>query len=569
MKGGIVGLRANSRKHPNACKAFASAIRFAAPTYPFTSFSVHADAPTTTHVDRYNADVYNIILPLTRFEGGGIWLQDASGSVLSPEDDRTLGVVADVAAGPCAIDARNRKHTVMPWAGTRIVLVGFAVSAFSKFSSSDAEALASLGFNLDINPFGQSVPACATSGLFDLRSSTRPAATQTFDDNSAVQPLTLCKPPDADNFSSVGKPARLLVIEACCGCARLSATLKKDGFDVLPLDCEGNRHRSLVTVVSLDLRKPASWEFLQTCVLSNRVFHFHGAPPCGTASRARDRDRPMSSAEWGPPPLRSERYPQGFPWLRGTWRDKVESANLIYLQMARFCEWLSSLNISWSVENPERSYMWLLPEWNHLRSQSLDVLFDSCMWGSCRKKSTRFLTTCVEMLSLAKTCDNKHSHASWLPVRNKSGVQYATSQEAAYPHELCQAMSSALQLQAASFNLELVRECPLEQSSHAAAASARRQPKLSKYKPLLEDFKHRVTVAVDSVEHLPLDAKSCLKVALPSVPAGAKLLRKPVKGVGSASGLGPLGLGPSAPASGLGPSSPSAPAHSVSAACGI
>ena len=301
--------------------------------------------------------------------------------------------------------------------------------------------------------------------------------------------------------------------------------------------------------------------------MTNRVFHFHGAPPCGAASRA--RDRPMSSAEWGPPPLRSERYPQGFPWLGGAWRDKVASANLIYLQMARFCEWLSSLNISWSVENPERSYMWLLPEWKHLRSQCLDVVFDSCMWGSCRKKSTRFLTTCVEMLSLAKTCDNKHSHASWQPVRNKSGVQYATSQEAAYPHELCQAMSSALQLQAASFNLEIVRECPLEQSSHAAAASARRQPKLSKYKPLLEDFKYRVTVAVDSVEHLPLDAKSCLTVALPSVPAGAKLLRRPVKGVGSASGLGPLGLGPSALASGLGPSFPSAPAGRPLASFGI
>ncbi|CAE7718275.1 bath-40, partial [Symbiodinium sp. KB8] len=211
----------------------------------------------------------------------------------------------------------------------------------------------------------------------------------------------------------------------------------------------------------------------------------------------------------------SERYPQGFPWLSGTWRDKVESANLIYLQMARFCEWLSSLNISWSVENPERSYMWLLPEWKHLRSQCLDVVFDSCMWGSCRKKSTRFLTTCVEMLSLAKTCDNKHSHASWQPIKNKFGVQYATSQEAAYPHELCQAMSSALQLQAASFNLEVIRECPLQQSSHAAAASARRQPKLSKYKPLLEDFKYRVTVAVDSVELLILEIVASLLSSSP------------------------------------------------------
>ena len=45
--------------------------------------------------------------------------------------------------------------------------------------------------------------------------------------------------------------------------------------------------------------------------------------------------------------------------------------------------------------------------------------------------------------------------------------------------------------------------------------------------------------------------------------------RRPVKGVGSASGLGPLGLGPSAPASGLGFSSPSAPVGRPLASFGI
>ena len=45
------------------------------------------------------------------------------------------------------------------------------------------------------------------------------------------------------------------------------------------------------------------------------------SPPCGTHSRARHANRR------GPRPVRSDKYPRGFPWLRGKVRQHVREAN--------------------------------------------------------------------------------------------------------------------------------------------------------------------------------------------------------------------------------------------------
>ena len=156
-----------------------------------------------------------------------------------------------------------------------------------------------------------------------------------------VPPLCLKEPP--------------LFIEACCGCALLNACVKQCGFEVLPIDFYGNKHRPFVHVVELDLRKASAWDFLYFLVRSRKPFFFHAAPPCGTASRARDRR--LSKQSHRPPPLRSDDYPLGFPWLKGVLRAKVLSANQIYINLAKFLVWFNLFDIHWSVENQARATM--------------------------------------------------------------------------------------------------------------------------------------------------------------------------------------------------------------------
>ena len=202
-----------------------------------------------------------------------------------------------------------------------------------------------------------------------------------------------------------------LFIEACCGCALLSACMKKHGFDVLPIDFHGNKQRPFIHVVELDLRKKSTWEFLEFLVDTRIPFFFHAAPPCGTSSRA--RDRPMSDTHHGPPKLRSEDYPLGFPWLTGYWKAKVQSANDIYLKLVAFIFLLNLLGIFWSVENPGQGYMWDIEDFAILKRTYFFVLFHACIHGSRRKKLTAFLTNLERLTALAGFCRDDYEHLPW------------------------------------------------------------------------------------------------------------------------------------------------------------
>ncbi len=177
----------------------------------------------------------------------------------------------------------------------------------------------------------------------------------------------------------------------------------------MPIDFEGNKHRPYMHVVQLDLRKRETWQFLRHVAESRRPFHFHAAPPSGTASRA--RDIPMSSTD--PPPLRSEKWRLGFPSLTGYWVGKVSSANDIYLQLCAFCEYLNTLNITWSIENPAISYMWSIEDYKKLGRNAIFVVFDSCVHGGSRKKATGLLTTLEALIALEGRCPGDREHLEW------------------------------------------------------------------------------------------------------------------------------------------------------------
>ena len=244
------------------------------------------------------------------------------------------------------------------------------------------------------------------------------------------------------NISASVRPSGLIFVEACCGSATLSAACKGQGFDVLAVDFEGNKHLPAVHVVKLDLRRSHAWKFLEYVLEVHALFHFHSSPPCGTASRA--RDKPAAPGHWGPSPLRSELEPRGLSSLRGVELAKVQSANEIYDKMASFCTMLSQRKVQWSVEQPARSYMWFIDPWPSLCNKNLQVFYDACMHGGERRKPQLLLTNVPELQTLARLCDNSHSHSSWKPTP----LGFPTAKEAAYPQLFCARFAEALVLSA-------------------------------------------------------------------------------------------------------------------------
>lgn len=150
-----------------------------------------------------------------------------------------------------------------------------------------------------------------------------------------------------------------LFIELCSGCGILSASVKACGFNILPVDCKRNKHKPRVRTFCLDLSESHSWTVLRYIVKSCKVVAVHLAPPCGACSRAREIR--MSSEQHGPPPLRDLTHPYGVPKMSQRERVRVDAANKIYREMAAFCEFLDTLGVAWTLENPTNSWLWQLP----------------------------------------------------------------------------------------------------------------------------------------------------------------------------------------------------------------
>ena len=74
-KGGIVGLRSACRKYPVACAFLNQFVRSVRPDFKYSSISLFQDLRTGLHKDSKNAAVDNLLIPVSDFKGGGIWLE--------------------------------------------------------------------------------------------------------------------------------------------------------------------------------------------------------------------------------------------------------------------------------------------------------------------------------------------------------------------------------------------------------------------------------------------------------------------------------------------------------------
>ena len=214
---------------------------------------------------------------------------------------------------------------------------------------------------------------------------------------------------------------------------QLSATMQAVG-----VDCLANRHNRKGPVATFDLTNRTDQMMLESLLEGGEIDVIHGAPPCGTATRA--RDRPLHKAQgikpavWGPQRARSDQYPEGLPGLTGTLAARVSAANVIYEWLASFIRRADWLGCLWSVENPAGSYLWATRWWKNLYTSRCRTIFQSCMHGGTRDSWRCWLGNFDELLKLNIVCDKQHVHAPW---GTKADGSFHTADEAAYPMLLC------------------------------------------------------------------------------------------------------------------------------------
>ena len=180
-------------------------------------------------------------------------------------------------------------------------------------------------------------------------------------------------------------------------------------------------------------------------------FVFAG-PPCRSFSESR-------SAGPGPPVLRNQEYPYGFPKsqqrreLLPHHYEQIREDNLLAERTAEACAIMQGLGRPFAVEQPTpfkgavtmfqfESFVALV------RGGAVLIHCDQCMHGAITKKPTTLLHGSCDFSSLAASCNHPNvtqtredgstyqaPHPSYVGRRHPNG-KYCTSDLAAYPGKL-------------------------------------------------------------------------------------------------------------------------------------
>ena len=249
-----------------------------------------------------------------------------------------------------------------------------------------------------------------------------------------------------------------------------------------------------------------------------------------TSSQARS----IPARPKAPQPLRSAVHPDGLPSLQGLDAKRVHSANVLYSLTGDIVLFAFQKGILVSVENPASSWFWMcsgMQKVGHL--PLLATFFHHCMFGSERKKHTKFLHTVPHLTLLGLKCDGQHPRRPWGKLPNG---KWATAMECAYPPKLCAAMAQGVISQLVACGAKPSPSClAVDHLSLARAAQVAtgKQPG-KRVKPLVPEFKSFVAIrgpaqAMPPTDKLsssfPVQALLC-KPAISSLPAGSRCIRK-------------------------------------------
>ena len=218
-------------------------------------------------------------------------------------------------------------------------------------------------------------------------------------------------------------------LEICAGSGGLSLAFWKRGFEATGIDWQGNRHATKIPLILRDLTDPAQQEEVEQ--IREGVDAVHMAPPCGTASEARnilvsEEDKANGAPE--PKPLRSKDKPMGLDGLSHYNQVKVDKANIIYEFCVRTIVWCctSVPQVPFTLENPSKSLLWLIPAMvKVIKRFGLTLLHTHmCMLGSKRRKESGILTNRPDVFKrIVKKCDRKHLHEKWGPMQDRASPQ--------------------------------------------------------------------------------------------------------------------------------------------------
>ena len=293
-----------------------------------------------------------------------------------------------------------------------------------------------------------------------------------------------------------------LIIEIFAGSARVTACLKQLGMKS-SFGVDKIRSKNVMSSVVLsDLTTREGEELLMNWLSMPNVVGIFLAPPCGSASRARQipLKRKFGRRRSGPRPLRSDQFPNGIPNLNPSELSRVSLANKLYHLTAKLVKWADEHGVIFVVENPQFSLFWATSFWTEVAHLAMYSIFHSCQYGGKRKKKTMLAFNVCDFSVISAICPGqtaKHKHEQWGVRKNN---QFATAEETAYPMGLARMIAVTFArvllrhgIAPLPDTLDQVQECSL-QSLQKMRASTGQHIRSSKIPPLVRTYKLRFKI---------------------------------------------------------------------------
>ena len=317
---------------------------------------------------------------------------------------------------------------------------------------------------------------------------------------------------------------QIFLLDIFCGTAGVAAAFKACGGDALGIDHIIDKRRVKGPVSKVDLTQQSGQDTILGWLRDGRVDAVMLAPPCGTASRAREIPIPHGKGlKRQPMPLRSDKFPMGIPSLKGVARQKVKAANRLYKFARTVIDVCVEKDIPVICENPRRSLMWLTEYFRDLPAQCLFQHIHSCMYGGKRKKRTSFLMN-FKASNLLLECDGQHPHLPWGMVQTPgapSELKFSTSLETEYPSGLCKQLATAFMEQLQKRGKAISSsQLQMDQSQRLGSGL---QPRGLRAPILVGDFKFKVDITTVE-EPVPTVIGEAAQPPFQGIPLHSKLI---------------------------------------------
>ena len=224
-------------------------------------------------------------------------------------------------------------------------------------------------------------------------------------------------------------------LEIFSGTGRLSKALNRHGISTKSFDNKNGPTGDLLRIEVL--------HHIRKLIRSGRCLGVWFALPCGTFSRAR------RFGGVGPGPLRGDSPTTvwGLPGLKGKDLARVKAANRLVRRTCALCRLCKQCEVSFYIENPQTSRLWLLKPIQELCGFPHSQLsrYDFCQFGTPWRKATQILAYLNPLFAQNAqqchfgpdyTCCRTHRRHVQLTGVGEGG-KHLTAIAEPYPRKLC------------------------------------------------------------------------------------------------------------------------------------